>query len=100
MRAAAGGARVVVNSSAGHTMTDIRRHDPHFRTGYDKWLACGQSKTANTLSVVHLDVSDATTASAFAVDYQRWPARPASATADGPMGSAPPPVPGWRRGPG
>ncbi|OPC81534.1 oxidoreductase [Embleya scabrispora] len=53
---AAGGARVVVNSSAGHTLTGIRRHDPHFRTGYDKWLAYGQSKTANALFAVHLDV--------------------------------------------
>ncbi|MFJ7779625.1 SDR family NAD(P)-dependent oxidoreductase [Streptomyces yangpuensis] len=53
--AAAGGARVVVNSSAGHALTDIRRHDPHFRTGYDKWLAYGQSKTANALFAVHLD---------------------------------------------
>ncbi|MET9758273.1 SDR family NAD(P)-dependent oxidoreductase [Streptomyces sp. NPDC006372] len=53
--AAADGARVIVNSSAGHTLTDIRRHDPHFRTGYDKWLAYGQSKTANALFAVHLD---------------------------------------------
>ncbi|WP_017624029.1 oxidoreductase [Nocardiopsis chromatogenes] len=53
--AAAGGARVVVNSSAGHTLTGIRWHDPHFRTGYDKWLAYGQSKTANALFAVHLD---------------------------------------------
>ncbi|MGW1409021.1 SDR family NAD(P)-dependent oxidoreductase [Streptomyces sp. NPDC002403] len=53
--AAAGGARVIVNSSAGHTLTAIRRHDPHFRTGYDKWLAYGQSKTANALFAVHLD---------------------------------------------
>lgn len=52
---AAGGARVVVNSSAGHTLTDIRWHDPHFRTGYDKWLAYGQAKTANALFAVHLD---------------------------------------------
>lgn len=52
---AADGARVVVNSSAGHTLTGIRRHDPHFRTGYDKWLAYGQSKTANALFAVHLD---------------------------------------------
>lgn len=50
-----GGARVVVNSSAGHTLTGIRWHDPHFRTGYDKWLAYGQSKTANALFAVHLD---------------------------------------------
>ncbi|MFI6729840.1 oxidoreductase [Streptomyces atratus] len=53
--AAADGARVVVNSSAGHTLTDIRWHDPHFHTGYDKWLAYGQAKTANVLFTVHLD---------------------------------------------
>ncbi|MEU8544220.1 oxidoreductase [Streptomyces sp. NPDC048717] len=53
--AAADGARVVVNSSAGHTLTDFRWHDPHFRTGYDKWLAYGQSKTANVLFAVQLD---------------------------------------------
>ncbi|MET9173555.1 SDR family NAD(P)-dependent oxidoreductase [Streptomyces misionensis] len=53
--AAAGGARVVVNSSAGHTLTGIRWHDPHFRIGYDKWLAYGQAKTANSLFAVHLD---------------------------------------------
>ncbi|MEU3571359.1 oxidoreductase [Kitasatospora sp. NPDC036755] len=56
LAAAPDGARVVVNSSAGHALTDIRRHDPHFRTGYDKWLAYGQSKTANALFAVHLDV--------------------------------------------
>ncbi|MGW0886021.1 SDR family NAD(P)-dependent oxidoreductase [Streptomyces sp. NPDC002671] len=53
--AAASGARVVVNSSAGHTLTDIRWHDPHFCTGYDKWLAYGQAKTANALFAVQLD---------------------------------------------
>ncbi|MGW7067211.1 oxidoreductase [Streptomyces sp. NPDC054855] len=53
--AAADGARVVANSSAGHTLTGIRWHDPHFRTGYDKWLAYGQAKTANALFAVHLD---------------------------------------------
>ncbi|CAO5192336.1 putative oxidoreductase [Frankia sp. AiPs1] len=53
--AAAGGARVVVYSSAGHLLSDIRWHDPHFRTGYDKWAAYGQSKTANILFAVHLD---------------------------------------------
>ncbi|SEC93197.1 NAD(P)-dependent dehydrogenase, short-chain alcohol dehydrogenase family [Streptomyces sp. 2131.1] len=55
LAAAPDGARVVVNSSAGHTLTDIRWHDPHFRTGYDKWAAYGQSKTANVLFAVHLD---------------------------------------------
>ena len=53
--AAADGARVVVNSSAGHALTDFRWHDPHFRTGYDKWLAYGQAKTANALFAVRLD---------------------------------------------
>ncbi|GAA2086005.1 SDR family NAD(P)-dependent oxidoreductase [Kitasatospora saccharophila] len=53
--AATGGARVVVSSSAGHALTGIRWHDPHFRTGYDKWLAYGQAKTANALFAVHLD---------------------------------------------
>ncbi|NGO68817.1 SDR family NAD(P)-dependent oxidoreductase [Streptomyces boncukensis] len=53
--AAADGARVVANSSAGHTLTGIRWHDPHFRTGYDAWLAYGQAKTANALFAVHLD---------------------------------------------
>lgn len=53
--AAANGARVVVNSSAGHALSDTRWHDPHFRRGYDKWLAYGQAKTANSLFAVHLD---------------------------------------------
>ncbi|MCF6476811.1 SDR family NAD(P)-dependent oxidoreductase [Nonomuraea sp. MG754425] len=52
---AADGARVIVNSSAGHSLTDIRWHDPHFRTGYDKWLAYGQAKTANVLFAIGLD---------------------------------------------
>jgi NAD(P)-dependent dehydrogenase (short-subunit alcohol dehydrogenase family) len=53
--AAADGARVVVNSSAGHVLTNIRWDDPHFCTGYDKWLAYGQAKTANVLFAVQLD---------------------------------------------
>ncbi|PZT75831.1 MULTISPECIES: oxidoreductase [unclassified Streptomyces] len=53
--AAADGARVVAYSSAGHGITGIRWHGPHFRTGYDKWHAYGQSKTANALFAVHLD---------------------------------------------
>ncbi|MFD8477972.1 oxidoreductase [Kitasatospora sp. NPDC059673] len=53
--AAADGARVVVNSSAGHALTEFRWQDPHFGTGYDKWLAYGQAKTANALFAVHLD---------------------------------------------
>ena len=52
---AARGARVVVYSSAGHHSSGIRWDDPHFLTGYDKWAAYGQSKTANILFAVHLD---------------------------------------------
>ncbi|MBD1554450.1 SDR family NAD(P)-dependent oxidoreductase [Pseudomonas typographi] len=50
-----GGARVVVVSSAGHHQSAIRWADVHFTQGYDKWLAYGQSKTANALFAVHLD---------------------------------------------
>ncbi|MFD5440714.1 SDR family NAD(P)-dependent oxidoreductase [Streptomyces tendae] len=49
------GARVVVYSSGGHGITDFRWHDPHFRSGYDRWHAYGQAKTANVLFAVHLD---------------------------------------------
>lgn len=49
------GARVVSYSSAGHHLSDIRWDDMHFRSGYDKWLAYGQAKTANALFAVHLD---------------------------------------------
>lgn len=51
----ADGARVVSYSSAGHHLTDIRWDDMQFSDGYDKWLAYGQSKTANVLFAVHLD---------------------------------------------
>ncbi|HAS10849.1 MAG TPA: oxidoreductase [Acidimicrobiaceae bacterium] len=50
-----GGARVVVLSSTGHKLSDIRWDDIHFEDGYDKWLAYGQAKTANALFAVHLD---------------------------------------------
>lgn len=50
-----GGARVVSVSSAGHHASPIRWDDVQFTGGYDKWLAYGQSKTANALFVVHLD---------------------------------------------
>ena len=52
-----GGARVVSVSSAGHHNSPIRWNDIHFERGYDKWLAYGQSKTANALFAVHLDRS-------------------------------------------
>lgn len=49
-------ARVVVYSSAGHHASSIRWDDMHFRSGYDKWAAYGQSKTANVLFAQHLDL--------------------------------------------
>ena len=50
-----GRTRVVAVASSGHFLSDIRWHDPHFRTGYDRWRAYGQSKTANALFAVHLN---------------------------------------------
>lgn len=45
--------RVVSLSSIGHARSDIRWDDPHFRRDdYDKWVAYGQSKTANALFAV------------------------------------------------
>lgn len=53
---AADGARVVMVTSRGHYASGIRWDDPHFtRSPYDKWLAYGQSKSANSLFAVHLD---------------------------------------------
>jgi len=49
------GARVVSVSSGGHGLSAIRWDDPHFAEGYDRWLAYGQSKTANVLFAVELD---------------------------------------------
>jgi len=51
----AGGSRVIVVSSSGHHNSAIRWEDINFNNGYDKWLAYGQSKTANVLFAVHLD---------------------------------------------
>lgn len=50
-----GGSRVVSVSSSGHHHSGIRWDDLWFETGYDKWLAYGQSKTANILFALHLD---------------------------------------------
>jgi NAD(P)-dependent dehydrogenase (short-subunit alcohol dehydrogenase family) len=51
------GARVVSLSSRGHRRAGIDFDDPHFeRRPYDKWIAYGQSKTANVLFAVALDV--------------------------------------------
>ncbi len=52
---AAGRGRVVAVSSRGHQLRPIRWDDPQFATGYDKWVAYGQAKTANVLFAVHLD---------------------------------------------
>jgi NAD(P)-dependent dehydrogenase (short-subunit alcohol dehydrogenase family) len=49
------GARVVAVSSAGHHISGIRWEDVQFDSGYDKWQAYGQAKTANALFALHLD---------------------------------------------
>jgi NAD(P)-dependent dehydrogenase (short-subunit alcohol dehydrogenase family) len=49
----ADGARVVSVSSRGHRFGGVDFEDPHFeRREYDKWVAYGQSKTANILFAV------------------------------------------------
>jgi NAD(P)-dependent dehydrogenase (short-subunit alcohol dehydrogenase family) len=53
--AVAPGARIVSVSSRGHHRSGIRWNDVQFQTGYDKWEAYGQAKTANVLFAVHLD---------------------------------------------
>ena len=50
-----GGARVVALSSTGHKLSGIRFGDLQFTSGYDKWQAYGQAKTANSLFAVELD---------------------------------------------
>lgn len=49
------GTRVVAVSSSGHFKSPIRWSDMHFGGDYDRWVAYGQSKTANALFAVHLD---------------------------------------------
>lgn len=52
----AGGARVVSVSSRGHQIAGVDFDDLDFeRRPYDKWIAYGQSKTANALFTVALD---------------------------------------------
>jgi NAD(P)-dependent dehydrogenase (short-subunit alcohol dehydrogenase family) len=52
----ADGARVVSLSSRGHIRSGVDFDDPNFeRRPYDKWIAYGQSKTANALFAVALD---------------------------------------------
>lgn len=54
---AAEGARVVALSSIGHARSDVIWEDPHFNTRpYDKWDAYGQSKTANALFALGVDL--------------------------------------------
>ena len=51
--AAAGGARIVSVSSSGHQASPVVFDDIHFAfRPYDRWLAYGQSKTANVLFAV------------------------------------------------
>lgn len=53
----AGGARVVELSSVGHRRSDILWDDPFFTSqAYEKWVAYGQSKTANALFALGLDM--------------------------------------------
>jgi NAD(P)-dependent dehydrogenase (short-subunit alcohol dehydrogenase family) len=50
------GARVVSLSSRGHSRAAVDFDDPAFeRRPYDKWIAYGQSKTANALFALALD---------------------------------------------
>jgi NAD(P)-dependent dehydrogenase (short-subunit alcohol dehydrogenase family) len=52
----AGGARVVSVSSWGHRFSPLDPEDPNFlHRPYDRWLAYGQSKSANILFAVKLD---------------------------------------------
>src|SRR5262249_26485693 len=52
----ANGARVVCPSSRGHARGAADFDDPHFeRRPYDRWVAYGQSKTANALFAMALD---------------------------------------------
>jgi NAD(P)-dependent dehydrogenase (short-subunit alcohol dehydrogenase family) len=51
-----GGARVIALTSTGHKITGIHFDDINFETTpYDKWVAYGQAKTADSLFAVHLD---------------------------------------------
>ena len=48
------GSRVVTLSSAGHRFAGVDLDDPNF-VAYDKWVAYGQSKSANSLFSVELE---------------------------------------------
>ena len=51
------GTRIVNLSSRGHQLSGIRWEDPNYddESGYDKWQAYGQSKTANVLFTVEAE---------------------------------------------
>jgi len=51
------GTRIVNLSSRGHLRSPMRWDDPHFRdeSTYEKWMAYGQSKTANVLFTAELE---------------------------------------------
>ena len=50
------GARVVALSSTAHKISPVRFDDPNFESSeYNKWIAYGQAKTANSLFAVQLD---------------------------------------------
>ena len=52
----ASGARVVALSSLGHRFGGVDLEDPNFDSRpYDKWVAYGQSKSANSLFAIELD---------------------------------------------
>ena len=52
----ANGARVIALTSRGHRRSSVDFDDPNFeRRPYDKWIAYGQSKTANALFALGLD---------------------------------------------
>lgn len=52
----AAGARVISVSSRGHRFAAVDFNDPNYQhREYDRWLAYGQSKTANVLFAVALD---------------------------------------------
>jgi len=52
-------ARVVSVSSGAHGIGGMNWDDVHFTEGYEKWRAYGQSKTANALFAVGLDLRSA-----------------------------------------
>jgi NAD(P)-dependent dehydrogenase (short-subunit alcohol dehydrogenase family) len=56
----AGGARLVSVSSRGHKRGAVDFDDPNFeRRPYDRWVAYGQSKTANALFALGFDIRSA-----------------------------------------